>query len=205
MRHSTLYVLILLGSLGLTCARITVNIYFPAAEIRHAAEEIEQQVRQEPAAPAPALPTTPPTKSPGSWLQSLPHVLYVALMPPAAEAQTININITTPAINGLIESRKQRYTNLVPLFDQGALGENSRGFIEIRQNPHLSLQDRARANTLSAQENQDRQQLYEALAKANHIPPEQITEIGRVFADVNRRQARSGWWIQDAQGQWQQK
>lgn len=203
MRRSTLFFLVLLSTLGLTCARITVNIYFPAAEIRNAAEEIEQQVRQEPGAPAPEPATPAPGK--GTWFWTLPRTLHVTLTASTAEAQSININIKTPAIDRIIASRKQRYSSLVPLFDQGALGENNRGFLEVRKEANLSLQDRARANTLSAQENQDRQQLYEELAKANNIPRDKVAEIGSIFADVNRRQARSQWWLQTSQGQWQQK
>jgi uncharacterized protein YdbL (DUF1318 family) len=129
----------------------------------------------------------------------------VTLDVPSAIAQNININITTPAIRSLVQSRQQRYSSLVPLFAAGALGENNRGLLEVRPAPDLSLQDKARANTLSAQENRDRQQLYTELAKANNIPADKVTEIARIFAEVNRQKAQAGWWIQTPDGTWKKK
>jgi hypothetical protein len=84
-------------------------------------------------------------------------------------------------------------------------GKNNRGLIEVRPSPDLSLQDKARATTLSSEENRDRQQLYAELAKANNIPPERLAEVGSIFADVNRQEAQAGWWIQGQDGAWKQK
>jgi uncharacterized protein YdbL (DUF1318 family) len=213
-RLGPLVLLIVVSVFMVTCARITVNVYFPAAEIRNAAEDIEQRVRESEETPlnpppgdpiAPSAPSTPPTKPPMSSLRRSFWALHVTLDIPSAIAQNININITTPAIRSLVQSRQQRYSSLVPLFAAGALGENSRGLLEVRPAPELALQDKARANTLSAQENRDRQQLYAELAKANNIPADKVTDIARIFAEVNRQKARAGWWIQTQDGAWKKK
>lgn len=201
-RLGRLVILFLVWLITITCARITVNVYFPAAEIRDAATQIEREVRQkdgdQPSDSAPAKPQSfrlwPPT-----W-----RVRLVLGVPPA-EAQQIDVNITTPAIRTLIASRKQRYATLVPLFNQGVLGENNQGLVEIRALEGLSLQDKARAKALSAQENSDRQQLYKALAEANKIPADQVQKIATIFAEVNRREAPSGWWIQGPDNHWRKK
>ena len=213
-RLSPLVLLIAVSVLTVTCARITVNVYFPAAEIRNAAEDIEQRVRESeesPLNPPPDAPTTPTAPSPPAPTPSTSSrqwsfwALHVTLDVPSAVAQNININITTPAIRSLVQSRQQRYPSLVPLFAAGALGENNRGLLEVRPAPELSLQDKARSNTLSAQENRDRQQLYAELAKANNIPADKVTEIARIFAEVNRQKAQAGWWIQTPDGTWKKK
>lgn len=213
-RFSPLVLLIVVSVLTVTCARITVNVYFPAAEIRNAAEDIEQRVRESEESPpdsapgAPLAPTAPSTPDPKPSTSSIHWsfwALHVTLDVPSAIAQNININITTPAIRGLVQSRQQRYSSLVPLFAAGTLGENNRGLLEVRPAPDLSLQDKARANTLSVQENRDRQQLYTELAKANNIPSDKVTEIARIFAEVNRQKAQVGWWIQTPDGTWKKK
>ena len=86
----------------------------------------------------------------------------------------------------------RRYAGLVALFDSGALGENNRGLVDIRALEGLSLQDKARAKALSEQENNDRQQLYQALAEANNIPPNKVTDIAIIFAGVHRQEAHAG-------------
>lgn len=199
-RLGRLAVLFVVWVITITCARITVNIYFPAAEIRDAATKIEQEVRQDE-----KKPETPSSKPQGFRLWPNTWRVRLALGVPEAAAQQIDINVTTPAIRSLIASRKQRYPHLVPLFNAGALGENNRGRVEMRSLKGLSLRDKARAKALSEQENSDRQQLYKALAKANNIPQNKIQEIATIFSEVNRREASAGWWIQEPDNRWRKK
>jgi uncharacterized protein YdbL (DUF1318 family) len=199
--------LVLLGGITITCAQITVNIYFPAAEVQDAASKIEHEVRQQEATPAEATPPAmPPASKPQSqyrWPPTWPVQLAFAV--PTAMAQNININVTTPAIRQLITARKQRFATLVPLFNAGTLGENNRGLVEVRELDKLSLQEQGRLKTLAQQENSDRTQLYRALAEANNIAQERVADIATIFAGVNRQEARTGWWIQQANGAWEKK
>jgi uncharacterized protein len=194
-----------IGSLAITCANITVNIYFPAAEIRDAAAKIEREVRQEEAAPAESAPQVSPPASKPQSQHGWPPAWRLVLAIPSAIAQDININITTPAIRQLIAARKQRFPNLMPFFERGVVGENHRGLVEIRELDSLSLQEKGRVKTLVQQENSDREQLYRALAEANNIPQERVSDIATIFAGVNRQEARADWWIQQANGTWEKK
>lgn len=207
-RLQRLFVLLVLCAITITCARITVNVYFPAAEIRDAASRIEREVRQ-----GNGTPTTPPSSAPSdaprqhSWRwRSHQWPLRLALgVPMAAAQQRLDITISTPAIRRLIASRKQRYPRLVPFFDQGVLGENNRGLVEIRTLDGLSLRDKAQVRALVEQENTDRQQLYRALAEANNISSDRVDEIAAIFAGVNRKEAKQHWKIQESDGAWQTK
>jgi uncharacterized protein YdbL (DUF1318 family) len=204
-RLCRLVILLLVLGITITCAKITVNIYFPAAEIQDAATQIEREVRQEdttPTEPPTSEPSTPPRKPQGSMLWPRSWRVHLSLGVPEAAAQKIDINVRTPAIRQLIAGRKRRFPSLAPLFKQGALGENNRGLVEIRTLEGLSLRDKSRAKALSQQENQDRQRLYRALAEANNIPTNKVTEIATIFAGVNRREAQAGWWIQQPNGSW---
>jgi uncharacterized protein YdbL (DUF1318 family) len=93
----------------------------------------------------------------------------------------------------------------MPLFAKGALGENNRGFVEVRDVDKLSLQEKGRVKALVQQENSDRAQLYRALAEANNIAPDRVSDIATIFAGVNRQEAQTGWWIQQANGTWENK
>jgi uncharacterized protein YdbL (DUF1318 family) len=69
----------------------------------------------------------------------------------------------------------------------------------------LSLKERAEVQQLVEAENRDRETLYAEIAKANNFPRERIADIKRIFAKSWIEQARSGWWIQDPQGNWTKK
>ena len=196
----------------LTCARITVNVYFPAAELEDAATQIEQEIRSDglddSSTDTPTSPKSsdaPPTQKQQSQLQPLWRQVSIELGPLMANAQGINVNIKTPAIRRLIASRKKRYPSLRPLLAKCVLGESNRGLVEFRNQQGLTLKDKARAKTLRAQENKDRQQLYQELAAANNLPAGKIGEVAAIFATVNRRDAQAGWCVQDASGNWKTK
>jgi uncharacterized protein YdbL (DUF1318 family) len=207
----------IIAMLTLTCARITVNVYFPAAELEDAAAQIEHEIRSEtpgsrdpdatsPAPSSDALPKPPVEPKPqGAIFWSLWRHVRLHIGPTLAEAQEINVNIQTPTIRSLIASRKQRYTSLRPLLDQCILGETQNGLVDLTSQPGISLQDQARAKQLRDQENRDRQKLYQEIATANHLPAARVGDVAAIFATVNRREAQSGWCIQEANGKWQKK
>lgn len=205
MHRLTTFTLVLMATFCITtCARITVNVYFPAAEIRDAAAQIEQEVRRDGKVdPPPENPAN--QKRQGSFRWPSTRTVHVAFTPLDAMAQSPDINITTPAIRRLIASRKQRYSSLVPLLQQCVLGENNRGLLDLHSRQGVSLQDQARAKALLEQENRDRQQLYQELATANHLPANRLGEIASIFATVNRQEARSGWCIQNDNGSWEKR
>jgi uncharacterized protein YdbL (DUF1318 family) len=206
-RLGQIVLMVCVWTMVVTCAQITVNIYFPAAEIHDAAANIEREVRHEDATPAETAPkTSPPADKPQSQHRWPPAWrLRFAGGVPTALAQAININITTPAIRQLVTARKQRFASLAPLFDNGAVGENNRGLVEVRDLDRLSVQEKGRVKTLVQQENSDREQLYRALAEANNIAQDRVSDIGTIFAGVNRQEAQTGWWIQQANGTWEHK
>jgi uncharacterized protein YdbL (DUF1318 family) len=205
MRRFTTFILALIVTFSTaTCARITVNVYFPAAEIQDAAAQIEKEVRSGDENPPP-LEKGHAKPYQGSSLWPWRHTVQLAFTPPSAMAQAPDINITTPAIRHLIDSRKARYSSLVPFFNNCVLGENNRGLLDLRSLQDLSLQDKARAKTLLEQENRDRQKLYQEVATANKLPANRLDEIASIFAKVNLKEAHPGWCIQDEEGNWKKK
>ena len=206
-----------IAMLTLTCARITVNVYFPAAELEDAATQIEQEIRSDtpdggaPGAPSPApssdsvpKPLAEP-KPQGAILWPLWRHVHLTIGPAIAEAQEINVNIKTPTIRSLIASRKQRYASLRPLLDQCILGETQNGLVELTSQPGISLKDKALAKQLRDQENRDRQRLYQEITTANNLPAARVGDVAAIFAHVNQREAQRGWCIQEANGKWQKK
>lgn len=197
-------VALIVAGLTVTCARITVNVYFPAAEIRDAATQIEREVRSKEGTPTDSNPAPAPKPQSSDFWPRFWRV-RLSLGPAMVMAQGIDINMTTPAIRQLIASRKQRYASLVPLFNASALGESNQGLIVVRSLDALALKDKAQAKILSEQENRDRQQLYRELATANQLPSDKVADIAQIFAQVNRQEAQAGWWIQEPNGDWKKK
>jgi uncharacterized protein YdbL (DUF1318 family) len=179
-------------------ACVTVNIYFPAAAVERAADQIVKETWGGAAAPAKDAPQPQSQKSrPAAHLASLGLIA-------AAHAQEADINVSNPAIRALKDSIKQRSDALKPYMDRGAVGIAQDGLLAVRDSDGLSLKERADVKQLVDAENRDRESLYAEIAKANNIPRDSIPKIKSIFAKSWMDQARPGWWVQDG-GNWRRK
>lgn len=182
----------------LISACVTVNIYFPAAAVERAAEQIVKETWGGPGeAPQKDQAPTESPPGPGSNI-SLDWVT-------AAYAQEPDINVSNPTIRALKDSIKKRADSIKPYMDRGAVGITRDGLLTVRSTDGLSLKERAEVQQLVEAENRDRDALYAEIAKANNFSNDAIPKIKSIFARSWIDQARPGWWIQDAQGNWKKK
>ena len=189
---------------AVTCvlaACVTINVYFPAAAAERAAEKFVGDVLAEP-------------REDGSLLDSLRDpagVVWLAAggllewVVPSAQAQQAEIEIDTPQINAIKARMANRQRQVLsPLFDAGAIGFTSDGLVTIRDRSAVPLSERRTIESAVADENRDRKAVYREIAVANGHP-EWESEIQQTFADEWVRNARPGWYYQDASGAWRQK
>ena len=174
-----------------TVSCVTINIYFPAEELRGAADRIVDEVYGEKPGPVEKAP-----EAPGSSF--LPRLGVAS----AYAAQ--DINVSTPEIRALRADMKARFEQLAPSLDSGHIGIDARGYLALRTTDGLGLKQRAEIKRLVDAENQDRKRLYQEIARANGFP-DKAGEIEDIFAESWRDKAAKGWYLQDAKGNWSQK
>ena len=127
------------------------------------------------------------------------------LLVPSAQAQQAEIDINTPQINEIKARMANRQrTSLSKLFDAGAVGFSSDGLVVIRDRSALPLSERRSLESVVADENRDRKAVYREIAVANGHP-EWESDIQQTFAREWARNARSGWYYQESNGNWRQK
>ncbi len=188
-------------ALALT-ACVTINVYFPAVAAEQAADRIIQDVwGREQSPPPPA--GEPQSRLPDDQTTPLAVRVLNALVPTAAAASP-DLDISSPAIRQITASMEARHSQLQPHYQSGAIGLTRDGQITVRDQSAVPLADRNRLRQLVADENADRQNLYRQIAVANGRP-EWEADIRQTFAERWVANARSGWYYQDRQGNWQQK
>jgi uncharacterized protein YdbL (DUF1318 family) len=187
----------MIAFLVLTLACVTVNVYFPAAEVQDAADQIVGEIRGDQSSP--------------SESGDVPHesrlrrmLLNLPLFERQAYAEA-DINVTTPNIRALKKSMKDRFASLKALFESGAVGEGNDGLVSVRSLDGLSLKDKAGAKKLVKSENEDRKELYREIAEANDLGPDSASRISKLFANSWRKDSRDGWWVQKDDGSWIRK
>ncbi|GJQ60155.1 MAG: DUF1318 domain-containing protein [Candidatus Scalindua sp. AMX11] len=181
-----------------SCAVITVNIYFPTEAVEKAAEIIIDEI--EGGEEAEVLPG-------GASPQSLfwRRVPGFTMSGSIAYAEEIDLNITTPAIRKVIESMKGRNSEIMRYKDMGVIGEAHDGTVVIRDMAGLGGDDIRTVTRILRAENGDREILYTELATANKITESEAHKINTIFAKTRKEKAKSGHWFKDDAGAWTQK
>jgi uncharacterized protein YdbL (DUF1318 family) len=174
---------------------ITVNIYFPAPEVRQAAEKIVEETWGEKTESA-------EKESEGS---SALHWWLDAVGPARAQAQDVDINVSTAAIRALKESMRARAEQLKPHLRAGHVGIGNDGMLVVRDLEGVPLREQATIRRLVEAENRDRASLYREISKANDFGEGRVADIQKIFADVWVQKAEKGWPIQKKDGSWTTK
>lgn len=166
------YRVVFFGAVLLIGACVTINIYFPAEKVESVAGEIVDEIRgSQPE-------KQPPSEKKQGFLENRP--LFAALVATAwAEEVTA---VSNPAIRELKARMKGRYEQLKPFFASGVLKEGDDGFVAIVQTANLSIKDKGTVRNLVAAENNDRQSLYQEVAKALDIDLSQTGRVAGIFA-----------------------
>ncbi|GAX62638.1 hypothetical protein SCALIN_C38_0001 [Candidatus Scalindua japonica] len=188
----------LLAFFVISCAVITVNVYFPTEAVEEAAEIIIDEIQGEDG----TQDNTVNSDQQSYFRKSIPFNLFGNSTVYAGE---IDLNLTTPVIRKLIDSMKARNAKIMEFKEKGAIGETNDGMLAIREMGGLGGEGIRTVKRLVRAENNDREALYKELATANKIALSDVGKIKAVFAKTLKQKARPGHWHHDENGNWTQK
>jgi len=115
----------------------------------------------------------------------------------ASSQETYDIKTMTPEVEQALMSRRDRYDHIVELKNQGAIGENNKGYVE-------ALKENEEVQAVVDAENKDRGVIYKTIADQNDLM-DALSTIEKVFAQVQREKAEPGEMIQLDDGSWIKK
>jgi hypothetical protein len=193
-------------AIAFAAACVTINVYFPEAAAEQAADRIIDKVRGETDAAG--------SDNNGALLQLRDPVAepmliaearhFVSFMVADANAQgAVDFDKPSARKTALENSLANRFPQLKPFFDSGAIGVNETGTIEIRDRNLVPLKDRNSLLQLVNAQNSDWDALYAEIANLNEHPEWQDS-IRRTFASRWVAKADAGWWYKEG-GNWKQK
>ena len=183
-------------------ACVTINVYFPEAAAEQAADRIIDKVRGEPTDESGAYLVAPVTPAEPLLVAAARQLLSFVIADANAQG-TVDFDKPSPKKTALENSLANRFPQLEPFFDSGAIGVNETGTIEIRDRNLVPLKDRNSLLQLVNAQNSDWDALYAEIANLNGHP-EWVDSIRRTFASRWVAKADAGWWYKEG-GSWQQK
>jgi uncharacterized protein len=189
-----------LAAVALVAGCVTVNIYFPAAQVEKTAEKIVDDVYREKQEAPPKAPGEKP-----SSLNAPDGPVWLAVLGPATAYADDATSVSNAAIRALKEQIAQRHQQLLPYYQKGNAGIDRDGFVAVRETAGLALPQVAALKRLVDADNAARRQLYEEVARALNLRPEQVPQVRQVFAKQWRDKAQPGWPVQGDDGRWGRK
>jgi uncharacterized protein YdbL (DUF1318 family) len=208
MNHRLKGVMGILLLVLVSCAIITVNIYFPEKEVKEAYKELEQELM------APGSPGKEPTSKPEGRPEGSSK--FELISPAYAQEKTLSEKIAElvrkmPDVRNAYKEIGARIPEIDKLRDSGAVGEGNNGMLVVRDEKLMTPD----AKSLVALVNENRRTIINGMSKAiiriNRAPENEqnlkqvMPQATEQFAAVRRDSAKKGWWIQDPYGNWTRK
>jgi uncharacterized protein YdbL (DUF1318 family) len=188
-----------------SCAVITVNIYFPEKDVKEAYKTLEKEL----------MGTDQKTdeKKPAGKPESSIRFEFITSAYAQDSELVEKIADMVKKMPDVVNAYKEvgaRIADIDRLRDSGAVGEGNGGLLVMREGK-LSPADQK----LLDLENENRKTIMKGMAKAiirlnkqpeNEANLKQVTpQAVEQFASRRRDAAKKGWWIQDASGNWSKK
>lgn len=182
--------------LVLSC--ITVNVNFPETAVQRAADDFVHD-----------LYSNPPTEksSEGTFYRFyFPKKFEIKVGISEAYAQVINTQ--TPKTKKIKARMAKRVKKISLLKKEGILGESVDGNLVLKNPQKAAKYEKyglKKTQKLIEQENEDREELYEEIEEANKLSDKNHSRIRKIFGKAFQNNSPKGTWIEDADGNWDQK
>ncbi len=193
-----------------SCAVITVNIYFPEKDVKEAYKALEKELM----APGKVDKDKPKEGESGGKPESslrFEFVRSVYAQEAGLSEKIAEIIKRMPEVVNAYREMGARLSHMDRLRENGAVGEGNNGMLLIREERLLTGEDKR----LIAMENENRRTVINGMARAiiriNRVPENEenlkqvMPQAIKQFADLRRDSAKKGWWIQDQYGNWSRK
>ena len=191
-----------------SCAIITVNIYFPEKDVKEAYKALEKELM------TPGSPGQEPKSKPEEKTGPSSKFEFIASAYAQESGMADNIAQIIKKMPDVVNAYKEmggRLPEIDRLRDSGAAGEGNNGLLAVRDEKLMTGESRR----LVEMENANRRTVINGMARAiiriNRVP-ENDANMNQVrpqateqFAALRRDSAKKGWWIQDQNGNWSRR
>jgi hypothetical protein len=212
---------LLAGGCGLlvSCAIITVNVYFPEKAVKDAYKSLDEMLLKTDGQNVPGgekqpaiepKPQQPGTQSNRRTL--FPDFSFTAVAHAAENGDDLAIELgSMPEVASAYAEMSQRQSALNSLFNSGAVGLTSQGLVTVRDKAKVTSSD----EVIVSSENKSRKTIIGSMAKAilkitkqdatKNALDQTMGKAAATYAETRRESAKAGWWIQLQNGKWVQK
>lgn len=189
--------------IGLQLACVTVNVNFPESAVQKATDDYVRDLYRAKEKGKSPIPSATPHQS---SLEKIIRNAYSEIGIPSAWADgdfvfKVNSERATQ-IKGRLASRLDDVLNQKRA---GVVGESNDGKLVLKNPDRLKKLLEQKVKALVESENQDREELYKEILKANGLPEARLADIRKSFARSFQAESPSGTPVQGTDGGWTAK
>jgi len=133
------------------------------------------------------LPTAAAAPAPTSYLEN-----FLRLIDPVPTAHAEATYSLSPLATQIAKRMQDRNGDVATLKSTGVIGENNRGYLELREGGSADADARNKAQQLMAEENKDRKALYNEIARSNKEANVTVSAVEAVYAQKRLMRGRTG-------------
>jgi hypothetical protein len=191
-----------------SCAIITVNIYFPEKEVKEAYKELEKELMT-PGGPGGEPTSKPEGKPEGSLKFELISSAYA--QEPGLADNIAQIVKRMPEVVSAYKQMGARLPAIDKLRDSGAVGEGKDGLLVVRDQKLMTPEGKRLVDAENGNRGTVMNGMGRAIIRINRVPENEsnlkqvLPQAVEQFAALRRDSAKRGWWIQDQYGNWGRK
>jgi len=177
-------------------ACVTVNVNFPESAVQKATDDYVRDLYRAKEKGKVTPPSNEQSASPASKLTS-----FFSLV---SEAYADDFRVQSAKADEIKARLKSRLDDLISQKRSGNVGESNDGKLVVKATglPPLLMK---KVKTLVTEDNSDRMELYQEVARINGLGSSGIATVEKSFARSFQSLSPSGTWIQDSDGNWTKK
>ena len=181
---------------GLAC--VTVHVTFPESAVQKATDDYVRELYRAKEKGRPSTPEPSPSLAP--MHADLQFTLFTS-----AHAEELVFKVDSEKALKIRDRLSKRLDDVLAQIRAGVLGEARDGMLQLKEPGKLKKLFTKKIETLVAEENKDRADLYAEVLSSNALPAARLIDIQRSFARSFQAESPSGTWLQGADGTWLQK
>ncbi len=131
-------------------------------------------------------------------------LVTLTLIAKPAVSQQPTVDVSTASIVAIKKSLAARFALLKPHLDAGVIGLTHDGLIAVRDLQTIAANEKAKIESVIAEENKDRAALYREIARANGRADWE-SDLKAIFGERWLNRASAGWYYRDSAGKWIRK
>ncbi len=176
---------------------VTVHVNFPESAVQKATDDYVRDIYRAKER------TKNPTGEPSPAASPATGAAWSLFTPAFADDEIFKMDSDRAlAIKERLQGRVEEVINLKR---SGALGETNDGRVVIKESGKLKKLQAKKAEKVIADENKDRDELYEEILKINGLQAARLKSVQKSFSRSFQAESPSGTWVESTDGKWAQK